>query len=337
MTRVGILGPTGYAGLELIRILLRHPNAEIVYLGARREERPRIDDIWPILKNRISMSCSLIGQDPMPEMDVAFLALPHTLAMSHVPEMLARGVKVVDISADYRLKDPAAFKKWYKVDHTDVKNLPRAVYGLCELFREEIAGADLVANPGCYPTAITLALAPLLKKGLAAQGRIILDAKSGVSGAGREPKLELHFPEANESVTAYKIGVHQHTGEILQTAKRLAGRDVDALFVPHLIPMDRGILATCYIPLAGATATSDLTQLYGDFYKDDYFVRVRGNDTIPTTKQVFDTNFCDIAVRGVGETAVVVACIDNLIKGAAGQAVQNMNIMLGLDETAGLV
>ncbi len=337
MIRVGILGPTGYAGLELIRILLRHPNARIVYLGARREERPRIDDIWPILKNRISLPCSLIGQDPMPEMDVAFLALPHTLAMSHVPEMLARGAKVVDISADYRLKDPAAFKKWYKVDHTDAANLPRAVYGLCELFRKEIAGAELIANPGCYPTAVTLALAPLLKKGLAAPGRIILDAKSGVSGAGREPKAELHFPEANESITAYKVGVHQHTGEILQTAERLAGRDVDALFVPHLIPMDRGILATCYIPLAKALTTDEIKKVYGDFYKDDFFVRVRMNDTIPTTKQVFDTNFCDIAVRGVGETAVVVACIDNLIKGAAGQAVQNMNIMLGLDESAGLV
>lgn len=336
MTRVGILGPTGYAGLELIRILLRHPDAEIVYLGARREERPRIDDIWPVLKNRIDMPCSIIGQDAMPKMDVAFLALPHTLAMSHVPGLLASGVKVVDISADYRLKDPAVFKKWYKVDHTDAKNLPQAVYGLCELFRSQIPGANLIANPGCYPTAVELALAPLLKKGLAAKGRIIIDAKSGISGAGREPKPDLHFPEANESITAYKVGVHQHTGEILQTARLLAGREVDALFVPHLMPMDRGILATCYVPMLRAATTEELKQLFGEFYKNDYFVRVRANDTIPATKHVFDTNFCDIAVRGAGETAVVISCIDNLIKGAAGQAVQNMNIMLGLDEKTGL-
>ena len=336
--RVGILGPTGYAGLELIRILLRHPQAEIAYLGARREERPNIADIWPILRGRINLRCSLLEKDPVPDLDVAFLSLPHTLAMHHVPALLARGMKVVDVSADYRLKDAATFKKWYKVDHTDAGNLPRAVYGLCELYREKIHGADLVANPGCYPTAVELALAPLLKLHKAAPGaQIVVDAKSGVSGAGREPKAELHFPEANESITAYKVGVHQHTGEILQTTRDLAGREVNVLFVPHLIPMDRGILATCYVPLAEAATTDALKKLYADFYAGQRFVRVRTDDTLPTTKQVWDTNFCDVAVRAVGTTAVVIACIDNLIKGAAGQAVQNMNLMLGLDETAGLL
>lgn len=338
MIRIGIFGPTGYAGLELLRLLLRHPQAQIVYLGARREERPAITDIWPVLRGRLEMHCSLLEKDPLPEMDAAFLALPHTLAMHHVPGLLTRGIKVVDISADYRLKDPAAFKKWYKVDHLDAGNLPRAVYGLCELFREEIKPATLVANPGCYPTAVGLGLAPLLKEKLAQPGaQIVVDAKSGVSGAGREPKPDLHFPEANESMTAYKVGVHQHNGEITQTACTLAGRDVEILFVPHLIPMDRGILATCYVPLAAAMNTEELKRLYARFYAKEHFVRVRTDDTIPTTKHVFDTNFCDIAVRGVGRTAVVVSVIDNLVKGAAGQAVQNLNLIFGLPETMGLI
>lgn len=338
MVRAGILGPTGYAGLELIKILLRHPQAEIAYLGARREERPAIDTIWPILRNRIDMRCAQLDKDPFPAMDVAFLALPHTVAMNYVPRLLAQGTKVVDISADYRLLDAATYKKWYKVDHTDAGNLRRAVYGLCELFRAQIAGADLVANPGCYPTAVELGLAPLLSGGRAQTGaQIIVDAKSGVSGAGRDPKPELHFPEANESFTAYKVGTHQHMGEILQTAKTLARRDVNVLFVPHLVPMDRGILATCYVPLAAEATTDELKKLFAEFYAGERFVRVRTDDAIPTTKHVYDTNFCDIAVRGIGRTAVVVACIDNLVKGAAGQAVQNMNILFNLDEAAGLM
>ena len=338
MIRVGILGPTGYAGLELIQILLRHPEAEIAYLGARREERPHIAAIWPALRGRIDMRCSLLETDPVPALDVAFVALPHTVAMRHVPQLLAQGMKVVDISADYRLKDPETYAKWYDVAHTDAANLGRAVYGLCELFRDDIAGADLVANPGCYPTAALLALAPLLKAGLvAASGPIVVDAKSGISGAGRDPKPHLHFPEANESVTAYSVGVHRHTGEMIETTARLAGREVNVLFVPHLIPMDRGILATCYVRLSGARNTESLTAVYHDAYNTARFLRVSPSDQLPTTKQVMGTNFCDVAVRAVGDTAVVIACIDNLVKGAAGQAVQNMNLMLGVDETFGLL
>ncbi len=218
MVRVGILGPTGYTGLELLRLLLRHPEAEIVYLGTRRDERPPISEIWPVLRGRLDMRCSLFEKDPVPKMDLAFLALPHTLAMNHVPALLKSGVRVVDISADYRLKDPAAFKKWYKVEHKDPANLQHAVYGLSELFRDEIKRARLIANPGCYATAIQLALAPLLLSHMASpDAPIIADAKSGVSGAGRDPRPDLHFPEANESVSAYKVGVHQHTGEILQS------------------------------------------------------------------------------------------------------------------------
>jgi len=340
MLRAGILGPTGYSGLELVRLLLRHPEAEIAYLGGRRKERPHIADIWPVLRGSLDMRCSVLNEDPLPELDVAFVALPHTTAMAHVPGLLEQGIKVVDISADYRLKDPTAYKTWYKTDHADPKNLLRAAYGLPELFREDIVGAELVANPGCYPTAVELALGPLLKGGLAeGNALMIADAKSGVSGAGRSPKPNLHFPEANESVTAYRIGDHQHTGEMLQTFKALCERPPRFLFVPHLIPMDRGILVTCYVALAADASvgtTADLQAVYADFYADEPFVRIRTDDTIPTTKDVFGTNFCDIAVRLRGGVAVVVSCIDNLVKGASGQAVQNMNIVFSLPETAGL-
>lgn len=338
MIRAGIIGPTGYAGLHLIRILLGHPDADIVYLGARRETRPHIADIWPGLKSRIEMRCALINADPMPAMDVVFVALPHTVAMDHVPGLLERGIRVIDISADYRLNTPEVYKKWYGKDHTDPANLGRAAYGLCEFFRDEIAGADLVANPGCYPTAVELALAPLLKSGLLREGvRVIVDAKSGVSGAGRSPKLHLHFPEANESLTAYKVGVHQHIGEMLQTLARLAGREVDLLFVPHLVPMDRGILTTCYVPLTRPCDTDELERLFLDFYAKETFVRVCEDNAMPNTKHVSGTNFTDVAVRGLGDMAVAISAIDNLIKGASGQAVQNMNIMFGLDETTGLL
>ena len=271
-------------------------------------------------------------------MDAALVALPHTVSMRHVPGLLERGVKVVDLGADYRLSDPAVYREWYGVDHADPANLARAVYGLPELFREELAGAGLVANPGCYPTAAALALAPILKAGFVApEETIIVDAKSGATGAGRSPRPDLHFPEMNESVTAYKVGVHRHTAEMLETVGRLADREVDVLFVPHLIPMDRGILATCYAPLSQPIGLGELKGIYCDMYKGMPFVRVREDDSIPTTKDVSGTNFCDIAVRVAGRFAVAIACIDNLVKGAAGQAVQNMNIMLGIEETVGLL
>lgn len=338
MVRTGIIGPTGYAGLHLIRLLLNHPQAEIVTLAARREERPCIADLWPALKGRIDMRCSLIGSDPIGDIDVAFIALPHTIAMDHVPGLLDKGIRVVDISADYRLRDPANYAKWYDKEHTDVGNLEQAVYGLCEMNRADIAGAQLVANPGCYPTAVELGLMPLLKNGLEAKGaRIITDAKSGISGAGRTPKLAFHFPEANESVTAYKVGTHQHHGEMIQMLSDVAGYDVDLLFTPHLMPMDRGILATTYVPLENAATTEELMKMYADFYADEPFVRVLTDGSMPNTKHVTDSNFTDIAVTVAGQTAVVISAIDNLIKGAAGQAVQNMNIMFGIEETAGLL
>ena len=338
MLKVGILGPTGYAGLELIDILLRHPHTDIVYLGSRREELPHIVSVWPQLRGRLDMRCGPLDPDAMPSMDVAFVALPHTVAMGHVPALLAKGATVIDLSADYRLKDPATYERWYRTPHTDADRLCDAVYGLPEVFRADLPGAELVANPGCYPTAVNLAMAPLLASDLPAPGApAVVDAKSGVSGAGRSPKPNLHFPEANEAVTAYKVGVHQHTGEMQQTFDRIAGRSVPFCFVPHLIPMDRGILATCYVPLSRRASDEDIRAIYDDFYRGAPFVRVLSGDELPSTKVVSHTNFCDIAVRVVGDHAVALSAIDNLVKGAAGQAVQNMNIVRGLDEGLGLL
>jgi len=338
MLRAGILGSSGYAGLHALDILLRHPEVDVVYLGSRREGRPHVGELWPRLQGRTALRCSLLGADPMPDMDTAIVALPHTVAMEHVPGLLERGIRVIDLSADYRLRDPAAYARWYKKEHSDPGNLARAVYGLPECYREAIASAALVANPGCYPTAVELALAPLLKNGLHDKGgRLIVDAKSGISGAGRSPRPHLHFPEANESVTAYKVGVHQHTGEMMQTLSDLAGHSVELLFVPHLIPMDRGILATCYVALSRPLDTPALRRLVADFYVDRPFVRVHADEHIANTKDVLGTNFADISVKVVGDTAVVISAVDNLIKGASGQAVQNMNIMFGLEETTGLL
>lgn len=337
MIKVGILGPTGYAGLELINILLRHPEAEIVYLGSRRDPQPLIAEIWPALRSRLDMRCLDMEPESLPDMDAAFLALPHTVAMDFAPMLLDKGARVVDLSADYRLKTPEAYARHYKTEHRNPERLGEAVFGLPERFRKDIAEAKLVANPGCYPTATILALAPLLAKGLVREdAAIVVDAKSGITGAGRNPSGKFHYPEMNENLWAYKVGTHQHTGEIGQNLDLIAGRPVKFCFVPHVVPMDRGILATCYAPLAKAASSDELTATYKDFFAGEPFVRVLGASEEPQTKHVSMTNYCDIAIKNVGGTAVVLSAIDNLVKGAAGQAVQNMNIMFGFEETAGL-
>jgi len=337
MIRAGILGPTGYAGLELINILLRRSDVKIVYLGSRREPQPLISETWPQLRGRLDMRCSSMEPQDLPAMDVAFIALPHTVAMEYVPALMDRGVAVVDLSADYRIKDPAQYAKHYKHDHTDAARLSQAVYGLPELFREEVRKARLVANPGCYPTSIILALAPLLRAGLVELGRpIIVDAKSGISGAGRTPNEKLHYPEANENFRAYKVNEHQHRGEIQQTFDILAGAKTRFCFVPHIVPMDRGILATCYVPLRTPAAAEELCGVFSKFYAGQRFVRFLGAD-LPETKNVMMNNYCDIGLRVADDTAIVMSAIDNLVKGAAGQAVQNMNILFGLDESLGLL
>ena len=267
---------------------------------------------------------------------MVFLALPHRVSMEFVPKFLGAAKKVIDLSADYRL--PAEiYAKWYGKNHTDVSNIKKAVYGLPELYRNEIRKADLIANPGCYPTSVILAIAPLIKRGLIEPSGIIADSKSGITGAGRKAAIDLLFGEISENVRAYKIGAHQHMPEMEEVLKNLAGTGVKVLFTPHVIPIRRGILSTVYMKPKKKMSQTEVNKVYSDFYKDEFFVRFKSDGVLPEIKDVVYTNFCDIGARVTDEHIVTVSVIDNLLKGAAGQAVENMNIMYGLDEKEGLV
>jgi N-acetyl-gamma-glutamyl-phosphate reductase len=343
--RTAILGPTGYTGLYLIELLSRHPSARITYLASHRDEPPDITRVFPQLLGRIDpeiAACRPIDPAAIArEADVVFLGLPHRAAMAYVPGLLDAGLRVIDLSADYRLADAALYAKVYGHAHEDGKRLKEAVYGLPELFGDDLPGAKLVANPGCYPTAAALAIAPLLKHGLVRADGIIINAASGVTGAGKTPAAHLHFAEQNESFMPYgAIGGHRHQPELEQTLAIIAGRPIHALFVPHLLPLDRGILETIYLDPAGPDVTQeDLFDAYREEFAGDVFVRVR-ND-LPNVKHVRDTNFCDLTVRLAGPPdqpkVVAFAALDNMIKGASGQAVQNMNLVFEINETAGLL
>jgi len=335
MTRVAILGATGYSALELIKLLLRHPQAEITTVTSRQEGSPPIAMVHPSLTGRLDLRLEDLGPVAVAgRADCVFSCLPHGVTTTLVPHLLSAGARVIDFSADYRLRDPEAYAQWYGQKHGDPEHLPTAVYGLPELFREQIAPARLIANPGCYPTSAILALAPLLKAGAIEPTDIIVDSKSGVSGAGRTPKLTTHYPECNESVSAYNIGRHRHTPEIDQVLSTASGAAVNVIFTPHLIPMDRGILTTAYSrPKPGMTEEKLLDTLR-DFYADEPFVRVV--DHLPGTKDSAGTNYCDITARLVRDRVITISCLDNLIKGAAGAAVQNFNVMHGYAETTGL-
>lgn len=335
--RVAIVGPTSYTGLELIRILLRHPAAEITYLASARAELPNIADEFPQLAGRCELDCRpLESQAIAEEADVALVCLPHVAAMEYVPHLLTAGLRVVDLSADYRLGDAELYQRVYGHEHLDAARLGEAVYGLPELFRRYIEDAHLIANPGCYPTSVALACAPLLQRGMAADGVIIANSASGVSGAGRSPKPNLHFPEVNEGFSGYNVGIHRHQPEMEQTLTRIRGNEVSVLFVPHLLPVTRGILSTVYLePGDDSISEDELYAAFEDAYADEPFIRLRKR--LPDIRDVRDTNFCDLSVRLVKDRIVVFSAIDNLVKGAAGQAVQNMNLMYGIDETAGLL
>ena len=339
MTDVAIVGASGYASLELIKILLRHPGARIAAATSRSDEAPKLDALHPSLAGRIDLKCQPFDADRVAESArVAFLGLPHAASLAVAPDLRKRGVRVIDLSADYRLKDAQVYADWYEHEHTDPEGLASAVYGLPELFREQIPPAGLIANPGCYTSASILALAPLVANGLIERTGIIIDAKSGVTGAGRAPKPNLHFPECNENFTAYGVGRHRHTPEIdqvLTAVARPAGGPVEVIFTPHLVPMDRGILATVYGRPTGTPVEHDLMDLYRSFYASSPFVRVSGR--LPGTKDSAHTNFCDLTVRVVRGQILVISCLDNLIKGAAGVAVQNFNLMLGHPETLALL
>jgi N-acetyl-gamma-glutamyl-phosphate reductase len=345
---VAILGPTGYTGLELIELLARHPGMHVAYLASAREKAPRIDDEFPRLRGVLPAEvaqCRPIDHDAIAKAArLAFLALPHEAAMHHTPPLLQRGVKVIDLSAAYRLRDAKVYEQYYGHAHTDPEGLRLAVYGLPELFREQIRGATLVANPGCYPTAAALALHPLLKAGVIEPTGIIVNAASGASGAGREAKAHLTVVEAGDNFSAYGIGVHRHQPEIIQTLHLThtqmgspAGSGIaPLLFVPHLLPVERGILETIY-----ATPTSPhldtarvMNVLHAAYDGKEPFVIVRSD--APTLRDVQKTNRVHINARVVGGRVVIVAAIDNLIKGASGQAIQNANLMLGSREDAGL-
>lgn len=339
--KVGIAGATGYGGIELLRLLGNHPEAEVVLAGTESYIGQEIADVYPHLAGRLT----LVGREASAEVlaaecDVVFTALPHGVPMKLAPKVLSAGKRLIDIGADFRLKDVAAFETWYKHKHEAQDLLAEAVYGLPELFRQQVSTARLVGNPGCYPTSCALAAAPLLKAGVVETRGIIFDSKSGVSGAGRGVSLGVHFSEVNENFKAYNIaGAHRHTPEIEQALTTVAGEKLTVTFTPHLVPMTRGILTTAYFQLKQELGTEQVLDLFRESYAGEPFVRVRRAGDLPMTKQVWGSNYCDIGVQVDRRTGrvLVISVIDNLVKGAAGQAIQNMNLMFGLPETMGLL
>lgn len=342
--KVGIIGAGGYAGVTLLQLLLRHPEAKVVWLMSEEAHKgKKIAELYPHLQGEVDLACQTFNEldKVMGDVDVIFLALPHGISINYIPKMIEAGKKVIDLGADYRFNDNAVFEKWYGIKHQTDKYLKEAVFGLPELYRGEIKKARLIGNPGCYPTASILGLAPLIKHKLIDLDSIIVDAKSGVSGAGRGVSLKTHFCERDEGFEAYAVTNHRHMGEIEYQVSRISGEQVKVTFVPHLTPMNRGILATIYAIILNTKSeilnNSQITKLYKEFYKNEPFVRIR-EGVLPNTKYVAGTNYCDIAVQVNAETGkvIVLSAIDNLVKGAAGQAVQNFNLINGLDETVGL-
>ncbi len=338
MIRVGVAGATGYTGEELIAVLLRHPHVRITAVTTRQEKPGLFSDLFPRFKNRLDIPCSKFDPDKLAAgCDLVFLALPHTVSMNVAPKLIKNGVKVIDLSADYRLRDVKVYERFYLVKHKDKANLPKAVYGLPELYRYKIKTAQLIANPGCYPTAAILALAPVVACGVADPDSIIIDAKSGASGAGKKVTESFLFSSVNEDFKAYKVNTHQHAPEIEMVLSRLYGKKLGVTFVPHLLPLNRGILETVYLKRTPGVKSGDLLRLYRNFYKKEPFVRIREEGQFPQLSDVAGTNFCDIGIKDEGKKIIIIAAIDNLLKGAAGQAVQNMNIMYNLPEHTGLL
>jgi N-acetyl-gamma-glutamyl-phosphate reductase len=334
MIRVAIIGAGGYTGVESIEILLRHPEAKLTYLTALPEECGHVADIYGQLRGRCDMMIEPLDLVKLAKLaDVALCCLPHKVSMSYIPKLLNAGVKVVDFSADYRIKDLALYEKYYE-PHTDKENLAHAVYGLPELFRAKIKGAKLVANPGCYPTGASLALAPLLKNNLIKTSGIVVSSVTGVSGGGKKPSAGFHFPYMNENIYPYGVGVHRHMPEIEQVASEVAGKPVELLFQPHVGPFDRGILSSVYCDPIAPISPETLKKTYQDFYKGEQFVQVFSAP--PAVKNVAKSNYVHIFPTCAKGKVIVFSVIDNLIKGASGQAIQNMNILFGLDETLGL-
>ncbi len=338
MIKAAILGATGYAGVELVRLLTNHPEVSVEVLGSRSFSGQKISDIYGNFRHILEKECEETDLDKAAECDVAFTALPHGASKEVIPALIERGLKVIDLSGDFRYDDPAVYAEWYGQEHSSPELLAESVYGLCELYRDKVRTARLVGNPGCYTTCSILGAYPLLASGAGSNENIIIDAKSGVTGAGRGLTQQVHFCECTENMKAYKIAKHRHTSEIEQELSKAAGKRTLVSFTPHLIPVKRGILSTIYINLKKQLSTSEVLDIYREFYKDEFFVRVMDEGVLPETKNVAGSNFVDIGAvvdERLGR-AVIVSAVDNIVKGAAGQAVQNMNLMFGFDEKTGL-
>jgi N-acetyl-gamma-glutamyl-phosphate reductase len=335
MIKVGIVGGTGYTGVELLRLLARHPQVELKAITSRKEAGMPVADMFPNLRGRVKLAFSTPEEAGLEHCDVVFFATPNGVAMQQIRALLDAGVRVIDLAADFRIKDIAVWQQWYKMEHACPDLVPEAVYGLPEINRDKIKGARLIANPGCYPTAVQLGFLPLLEAGVVDTGFLVADAKSGVSGAGRKPETHILFAEASDNFKAYGVGGHRHWPEIKQGLEIFAGKPVGFTFVPHLTPLIRGIHATLYAKL---TTDIDLQSLYEQRYAGEAFVDVMPAGTHPETRSVRGANVCRIAVHRPqgGDMVVVLSVIDNLVKGAAGQAVQNMNILFDLPEDTGL-
>jgi N-acetyl-gamma-glutamyl-phosphate reductase len=335
MTTIAILGATGYTALELIKILLRHPNAAITVLTSREDSR-LVGAVHPSLSGRLDLSLENPSAKEMANRaECVFSCLPHTASAKIVPELLHYGAKVIDLSADYRLNSVEVFETWYAEKHPDPDRIGKVPYGLPELFREQIIGVNLVANPGCYPTSAILPLTPLIKTNLIEPSDIIIDSKSGVSGAGRKLKLSTLYPECNENILPYSVGTHRHTPEIEQIITTATGQKTTVIFTPHLTPMDRGILSTIYSKPLRSIMQNELLEILRYFYRNEPFVNIV--EHLPSTKDVSGTNFVHITARVVGNRIITVSAIDNLIKGASGAAVQNFNLMFNYPETTALI
>ena len=342
MIAVGIVGGTGYTGVELLRLLLRHPQAQVRLLTSRTEAGKRVADMFPNLRGHTDLEFSDLDIEKLKQCDVVFFATPHGVAMKHAEALVAAGTKVIDLAADFRLQDLAQFEKWYGMAHSCPALLKDSVYGLTELNREKIKQAQVIGNPGCYPTTVQLGLAPLLKseQPLINPQSIIIDAKSGVSGAGRKADLGMIYSENADNFKAYGVAGHRHHPEIVEALENISGQKGQfnqLLFVPHLVPMIRGMLSTIYVDLTEQAQQLDLQALYENFYKNERFVDVLPANSSPETRSVRGANELRIAVyRPQPNKLIILVAQDNLVKGAAGQAVQNMNLMFGLDEATGL-
>ncbi|MBE6884797.1 MAG: N-acetyl-gamma-glutamyl-phosphate reductase [Ruminococcaceae bacterium] len=337
MINVGIIGATGYAGAELVRLLIGHPEAKIVAMSSVTYEGKKLSEVFPNFEG--------ITDELLTDMDtvveksqVVFASLPHGLSEPIARKCYDKGALFIDLGADFRLHDEADYQKWYKLDYKDPELHEKAVYSLCELCRDKIKEAKIIGNPGCYPTSISLGLYPLLKAGVVRTNSVIIDSKSGVTGAGRGLTLGTHYPECNEAISAYKVASHRHTPEIEQMLSEIAGEKVTITFVPHLLPVNRGILSTIYVDLTKDISAEEIRKLYTDAYANEKFVRVLPEGTFANIRNVRCSNYCDISIHPDPRTGrvIITSAIDNMVKGAAGQAIQNMNIVLGFAEDCGL-